>query len=84
MVTTLLIIVISLQITSIFFSFFKKTPTLDLLRKDILILEKNMEVIRNQMILIITKSNLDANRISFLESLSVKTSKPNKSDNNFH
>lgn len=84
MITFLLIAVLMLQLISLGIFFFKKTPNLDLLKKDVLILEKNMEVIKSQMILVITKSNLDSDRISLLENISLKLTKINKTDNNFH
>jgi len=84
MTTILLITIIILQFISLSNYFFRKTSSLDLLKKDILILEKNIEIIKSQMILLITKSNLDSNRISLLESISLKLTKINKTDNNFH
>ncbi len=84
MIITLLSVVIFLQIASISISYFRKFPSLELLKKDILILEKNMELMKSQMILIITKSNLDANRIAMLENIALKKPKSNKTDNNFH
>jgi uncharacterized protein YoxC len=84
MTTVFLITIIILQIISLIIFFWKKTPSLDLLKKDIILLEKDLEVIRSQVILIITKSNLDSNRISSLEAISLKLAKQNKTDNNFH
>lgn len=84
MTIILLVAVLVLQLISLSIFFLKKSPSLDLLKKDIIILERNMEIMRAQMVLIITKSNLDANRISYLESISSKSNKPNKSDTNFH
>jgi len=81
MTTVLMVAILIMQLASLSLTFFRKTPSIDLLKKDILILEKNIEIIRSQMILIITKNNLDSNRISLLEEISLKT---NKSDNNFH
>lgn len=84
MTTILLSIVIFLQIVSISLSFIRKFPSLELLKKDFLIFEKNMEIMRSQMILITTKSNLDANRIALLESIILKQTKTNKTDIKFH
>ena len=81
MTTVLMVAILILQLASLSLTLYRKTPSIDLLKKDILILEKNIEIIRSQMIVIITKNNLDSNSISLLEELLLKT---NKSDNNFH
>jgi hypothetical protein len=84
MTSTLLFIIIALQILSISIFFLKKTPSIDLLKKDILILEKNIDIMRSQIQLMLAKSNLDAVRIAELEKICFNKIKTIKSDNNFN
>lgn len=80
----LLSVVILLQIINLILNYFKKPTDLDFLKKDFVMLGKDFEIMRNQMVLIITKSNLDANRISNLESVANSIIKYKSKPPNFH
>jgi len=80
----LLSVVIFLQIANIISVYFKKPSNIDFLKKDFILLGKDFEIMRNQMVLIITKSNLDANRISSLESVASSIIKYKNKTTNFH
>jgi hypothetical protein len=80
----LLSVVIFLQIANIISVYFKKPSNIDFLTKDFILLGKDFEIMRNQMVLIITKSNLDANRISNLESVASSIIKYKNKTTNFH
>lgn len=80
----LLIIILVIQVSFALIYWKNRNPNMEIVKKDLHILEQNIELLRSQIILINLRSSIDSNKIGIIEDFLAKSIGNKKSNTDYN